>query len=210
MKKKNKYLLAGIITILAIVFIFNLTYNYREKQISSLEGTREAYFAGGCFWCVESDFEKQQGVLEVISGYTGGDEVNPTYEQVSEGITGHYESVKVIYDPTIVSYSVLLDVLWKHTDPTDSEGQFVDRGKQYRSSIFYSNEEEKQIAEKSKSNLNASEVFDNPIVTEILPFKVFYPAEDYHQDYYLKNPVRYNYYRHGSGRDQFLESVWGQ
>ena len=161
-----------------------------------------------CFWCTEADFEKVDGVIEVISGYTGGSVANPTYEQVSKGGTGHVEAVKVVYQPAKVSYEELLEVFWRHVDPTDGEGQFVDRGSQYRSVIFYSNEEEHRLAEVSKKRLAASGRFDKPIVTDILPLGPFYPAEDYHQDYYKRNPIRYRWYRHGSGRDQFLKKVW--
>ena len=171
--------------------------------------TETAVFAGGCFWCTESDFEKVPGVVEVISGYTGGHVANPTYEQVSAGGTGHVEAVKVVYDPEKVTYAQLLQVFWRHVDPTDAGGQFVDRGSQYRSVIFYANEQERSLAEASKQSLAASGRFDKPIVTEILPLKEFNPAEEYHQDYYKKNPIRYHYYRYGSGRDQFLEKVWG-
>lgn len=167
-----------------------------------------ATFAGGCFWCVESDFEKVPGVVKVISGYSGGSQENPTYETYSE--KGHIEAVQIYYDPSRITYEQLLDVFWRHIDPTDAGGQFVDQGKQYRSAIFYHNEEQKRIAENSKTALNKSERFQKPIVTEIIKFTKFYEAEAYHQDYYKKNPLRYYYYRHGSGRDEFLEKVWGK
>jgi peptide methionine sulfoxide reductase msrA/msrB len=167
-----------------------------------------AVFAGGCFWCTESDFEKVDGVLAVISGYTGGHAANPTYEQVSAGGTGHVEAVKVVYDPGKVTYAQLLQVFWRHVDPTDAGGQFVDRGSQYRSVIFYSTDQERNLAEASKQSLAASGRFGKPIATEILPLGEFYPAEEYHQDYYKKNPLRYQYYRSGSGRDRFLNKVW--
>ena len=170
--------------------------------------TEEAIFAGGCFWCTESDFEKLTGVVAVISGYTGGDVENPTYKQVSSGTTGHIESIMVIFDPDIITYRKLVDHLWQVIDPTDAEGQFVDRGYQYTSAIFYTNEEQKRIAEESKITIAASGRFNKPIVTPIIPAEPFYPAEEYHQDYYKKNPIRYRYYRGGSGRDDFLESVW--
>ncbi|WP_394708046.1 peptide-methionine (R)-S-oxide reductase MsrB [uncultured Desulfosarcina sp.] len=173
-----------------------------------VENERSAVFAGGCFWCTESDFEKANGVIQVVSGYTGGRVENPTYKQVSAGGTGHVEAVKVIYEPDKISYRQLLDVFWHHVDPTDAGGQFVDRGDQYRSVIFYANDEERQIAEASKKALAASGRFDRPIVTDILPLGPFYEAEDYHQDYYKKNPIRYNWYRSGSGRDKFLEMTW--
>ena len=179
-----------------------------QAMARDAENTKSAVFAGGCFWCTEADFEKVDGVVEAISGYTGGHVASPTYKQVSAGTTGHVESVKVIYDPKKISYSELLDYFWRHVDPTDAGGQFVDRGSQYRSVIFYANEEEKQLAEASKQALAENGPFDKPIVTDILPLGAFYPAEDYHQDYYKKNPIRYHWYRSGSGRDRFLEMAW--
>lgn len=169
-----------------------------------------AIFAGGCFWCMESPFEKLDGVNEVISGYTGGHKLNPTYQEVSAGGTGHAEAVKVLYNPQQISYEKLLDVFWRQINPTDGGGQFVDRGEQYRSEIFYLNDEQRQLAEVSEKQLAAAGKFDKPIVTAITPAGVFYPAEEYHQDYYSKNPIRYWYYRGGSGRDDFLENVWGK
>ena len=166
-------------------------------------------FAGGCFWCTEADFEKLPGVVKVISGYAGGHKENPSYGEVSSGTTGHVEAVQVYYDPSKLSYAELLDYFWRHIDPTDGGGQFVDRGSQYRSVIFYHDEEQKRLAEKSKEELNKSGRFKKPIVTEIVPFTRFYEAEEYHQDYYKKNPLRYKFYRYNSGRDQFLEKVWG-
>jgi peptide methionine sulfoxide reductase msrA/msrB len=171
-------------------------------------GYKTAVFAGGCFWCTESDFEHVDGVIEAISGYTGGHVPNPTYKQVSNGGTGHVEAVKVIYDPRKISYADLLEVFWRKVNPTDAGGQFVDRGSQYRSVIFYANEHQHQLAEASKKELAASGVFDKPIVTEILPLGPFYPAEEYHQNYYKKNPIRYHWYRSRSGRDQFTEKIW--
>lgn len=167
-----------------------------------------ATFAGGCFWCMESAFEKLDGVKEVISGYTGGHVPNPTYEDVSSGRTGHVEAVLVRYDPAKVSYAQLLDFFWKTIDPTDAGGQFVDRGSQYRTAIFYHTDEQKRLAEASKQELEKSGIFRKPIVTDILPAQVFYPAEEYHQDYYKKNPMRYQRYRLNSGRDQFLKKIW--
>jgi peptide methionine sulfoxide reductase msrA/msrB len=173
-------------------------------------GLRKATFAGGCFWCTESDFEKLPGVVEVISGYTGGTKENPTYAEVSSGKTGHVEAVQVYYDPTKITYQELLDTFWKHVDPTDAGGQFVDRGAQYRSAIFYHDEEQKRLAEESKEALSKSGRFNKPIVTEILKFTKFYEAEDYHQDYYKTHALKYKFYRYASGRDQFLEKVWGK
>lgn len=204
------------ITLFALVMVLFGYYQIKSPgaktnaQMDTKPGpTQTAVFAGGCFWCTESDFEKVDGVIEAISGYTGGDMANPTYEQVSAGGTGHVEAVKVIYDPTKITYEQLLDVFWRHMDPTDAGGQFVDRGSQYRGVIFYANDKERGMAEASKKKLAASGRLDKPVVTEILPLGAFYPAEDYHQDYYKKNPIRYNWYRSGSGRDQFLEKVWG-
>lgn len=167
-----------------------------------------ATFAGGCFWCTESDFEKLDGVAKVISGYTGGPEKNPTYKQVAYGKTGHTEAVQVYYDPEKVSYEKLLDHYWKHVNPTDSGGQFVDRGPQYRPAIFYHNDQQKQLAEKSKKDLAKSGRFDKPIVVEVTPLTAFWNAEGYHQDYYKTNTAHYEMYRYGSGRDQFLASAW--
>ena len=184
----------------------NMT-NEMDKKTNP-KNVEKATFAGGCFWCTESDFEKIDGVLEVVSGYTGGDEENPTYEQVSYGRTGHYEAVQVLYDSEKITYSELLEIFWRHVDPTDAGGQFVDRGRQYRSAIFYHNEDQKAAAEQSREKMDKSGVFKRPIVTEIIPLKKFYMAEEYHQDYYRKNPRRYKMYRSGSGRDQFIESTW--
>ena len=177
----------------------------KQKQANLSTAT----FAGGCFWCVEADFEKVPGVVEVISGYTGGPKENPTYEEVSAGGTGHVEAVQVMYDSAKVSYRELVDFFWRHVDPTDLGGQFVDRGSQYRSAIFYHDQEQKRLAEDSKRELEKSGSFDRPIVTEILPFSTFYQAEAYHQDYYKTHALRYKYYRWNSGRDQFLKKVWG-
>ncbi|MDX1803922.1 MAG: peptide-methionine (S)-S-oxide reductase MsrA [Alcanivorax sp.] len=173
-----------------------------------LAATATAYFAGGCFWCTESDFEKLDGVKDAISGYAGGHVANPSYEQVSAGGTGHVESVKVIYDPQVVSYDNLLTWFWRHIDPTDPGGQFVDRGDQYRSVIFYHSDTQKQAAEASKQALAKSGHFDKPIVTGIRPLNAFYPAEAYHQNFHKEHHLKYTYYRYRSGRDQFLEKHW--
>lgn len=171
---------------------------------------RKATFAGGCFWCVEADFEKVPGVVEVISGYTGGSRENPSYEEVSAGGTGHVEAVQVLYDPEKVSYRELLDVFWRHIDPTDPSGQFVDRGSQYRSVVFYHDEEQKRLAEESMRQLRKTGPFEKPIATEIVALDVFYPAEEHHQDYYKTHELRYKFYRWNSGRDQFLKKTWGE
>ena len=172
------------------------------------ESIQRATFAGGCFWCVEADFEKLHGVIEAVSGYAGGSVENPTYEQVSSGETGHKEAVQVTYDPSKVSYAYLLGYFWKHIDPTDAQGSFVDRGEQYTSAIFYHDEEQKKLAEESKRQLQQSGLFDDPIVTEMLPLKNFYRAEEYHQDYHKEHSIRYNFYRSRSGRNSFLEKQW--
>ncbi len=167
-----------------------------------------ATFAGGCFWCIESDFEKYTGIHEAVSGYTGGHKDNPTYEEVSSGRSGHLEAVQVKFNPVVVPYKGLLDIFWRHVDPTDPGGQFVDRGSQYRTAIFFHDEQQKRLAEQSKKELSESGTFNKPIATEIIPFNKFYPAESYHQKYFKKNPIRYKFYRHNSGRDQFLQNVW--
>ncbi len=169
-----------------------------------------AIFAGGCFWCMEPPFEKLDGVQSVVSGYTGGEEVNPSYAEVSSGKTGHIESVRITYDTSKVSYEKLLQTFWTSIDPTDGGGQFADRGAHYRSAIFYANVEEKCQAEKSKDNLQNSGKFDKHIATLILPAGPFYPAEDYHQDYYLTNPAHYQAYSAGSGRKSYLAGTWGK
>jgi len=168
-----------------------------------------ATFAGGCFWCTESDFEKLDGVVEAVSGYTGGHVENPTYQEVTTGATGHLEAIQVFYDPAKVGYELLLDWFWRHIDPTDAGGSFVDRGGQYTSAIFYHDEEQKRLAEESRARLEASGVFDKPVVTPIRPLDTFYNAEDYHQDYYKTHTVKYSFYRWNSGRDQFLKKTWG-
>ena len=172
--------------------------------------TAKAIFAGGCFWCMEPPFEKLDGVSAVVSGYIGGDKDNPTYQGVSAGKTGHAEAVEIRYDPARISYKQLLDVFWMNVDPTDAQGQFVDRGSQYRTGIFYLDEVQKKQAEASRDELAKSGRFDRPIVTEIVAATQFYPAEDDHQDYYKESPVRYRLYRYNSGRDQFLEKTWGK
>ncbi len=171
--------------------------------------TEEAIFAGGCFWCIEADFEKLEGVIEAISGYTGGHTENPTYKQVSAGGTGHLESVKVIYDPDKISYSKLLDYFWRHIDPTRDDGQFCDGGDQYRPAIFYT-EEQKDQAFASREKIEKTKPFPEPIKVELIKASTFYPAEDYHQNYYRKNPLRYRYYRFGCGRDRRVEELWGE
>jgi len=168
----------------------------------------KATFAGGCFWCSESDFEKVKGVIKATSGYVGGSEKNPTYEEVSSGRTSHVEGVQVVFDPMLITYEELLDVFWKHINPTDDGGQFVDRGSQYLTAIFYHNENQRELAEESKRRIDESGRFKTSVVTNIIAVTEFYPAEKYHQDYYKNNPLRYKYYRYRSGRDQFIEKHW--
>ena len=172
-------------------------------------GVAVATFAGGCFWCTESDFEKLPGVTDAVSGYTGGKEVNPSYKQVSSGATGHLESVQVQFDPDQISYETLLEAFWRMIDPTDAGGQFVDRGYQYSTAIFYHDDAQRAAAEQSLAALAASGRYEQPIVTPIRSAEAFYQAEDYHQNYHKENPVRYKFYRYNSGRDQYLEKTWG-
>ena len=173
------------------------------------DGLEAATFAGGCFWCVEADFDYVPGVVSTTSGYTGGDLVDPTYQRVSAGGTGHREAVRIVYDPTKTSYATLLDVFWRSVDPTDGGGQFCDRGESYETAIFANSPEQKRLAEESKRALEVSAVLDRSIVTPIELAGTFYPAEGYHQDYYEKNPIRYNFYRYRCGRDDRIEDLWG-
>jgi methionine-S-sulfoxide reductase len=172
--------------------------------------TEKATFAGGCFWCMEPPFEKLKGVLSVTSGYTGGHTENPKYDDVSSGGTGHAEAVEILYDPAQISFAKLLEVFWRNIDPTTKDRQFVDVGTQYRTAIFFHNEEQKRLAEESKKALEASGRFGKPIVTEIVPAGKFWPAEEYHQDYYKNSSTRYKFYRFNSGRDQYLDRIWGK
>ncbi len=208
-RRSRRFLVAALL--IWLIMFLGQTFQ-RAQGATTMENAAhqraKATFAGGCFWCLESDFEKVDGVLEVISGYTGGHKENPTYEEVSSGRTGHVEAVQVIYDPAKVTYEALLEIFWRHIDPTDPGGQFVDRGSQYRTAIFYENDDQKRLAEASRRKLQESGRFSKPIVTEILPLGKFYEAEDYHQDFYQKSPVRYHFYRASSGRDAFLKSVW--
>jgi methionine-S-sulfoxide reductase len=164
----------------------------------------EAVFAGGCFWCMEPPFEKESGIISVTSGYIGGKKASPTYEEVSAGKSGHYEAIQVVYDPKTISYRELLNIFWMNIDPFDGKGQFCDKGQQYQAAIFYKDESEKKLAEETRASLDK----DGKFQTKILMAEKFYPAEDYHQDYYKKNPVRYKFYRYQCGRDKRLEKVW--
>jgi peptide-methionine (S)-S-oxide reductase len=181
----------------------------KEAPPPSDKNLRVATFSGGCFWCMEHPFDELEGVVSTTSGYTGGRLPNPTYEQVSSGATGHAESIRVVYDPARVTYRKLLEVFWRNIDPVARNGQFCDAGNQYRSAIYYNDETEKKQAEASRAELQASGRFQQPIATLIEPASTFYAAEDYHQDYYQKNPLRYKFYRYNCGRDQRLEEIWG-
>jgi len=177
-------------------------------ELSQAADYETATFAGGCFWCMEQPFDQIDGVIEVVSGYTGGTTKNPTYEQVSTGQTGHYEAVEITFDPAVVSYEMLLAHFWRQIDPTDAYGQFADRGSQYHTAIFYHDEKQKQIAEQSRKNLSKSGKFSKPIAVKILPAVEFYRAEEYHQCYYQKNPEHYERYKKGSGRAAFIKNNW--
>jgi len=201
MRMMDKNLTIG--WLIGFLLVLSPTWAWGQAKVE------KAIFAGGCFWCMVPPFEKLDGVKQVISGYTGGRTENPTYEEVSAGATGHLESIMVVYDPARVSYARLLEVFWMQIDPTDAGGQFVDRGSQYHTAIFYLNDEQKAAAEKSKQELQASGRFAKPIVTPILPAAKFWPAEDYHQDFYKKEPGHYYGYRSGSGREQYLKKQWG-
>jgi len=207
--------MSKIIAIILIVAITLIGISFsnssmEKKEIPTQEDNLEiATLAGGCFWCVESAYEHYEGVIEAVSGYTGGHKEDPTYQEVTSGTTGHYEAVQITFDPSIISFKDLLEIFWRQIDPTDAEGSFVDKGPQYRSAIFYHDEEQKKIAEQSKKDLEESGKYEKPIVTEILPAEKFYKAEEYHQDYYKKSSGSYESYRKGSGRDQYREETWG-
>ena len=191
----------------AIITIF-LTTNLWGRALKA--ETKEAIFAGGCFWCMEYEFEKLHGVIDVVSGYTGGEVKNPDYHEVCKGKTGHYEAVLIKYNPDKISYERLLEYFWKHIDPTDAKGQFFDKGSQYHTAVFYMDENQKQLSEESKKRIENSKIFSKPVVTKILPFKKFYKAEDYHQNYYKTCPLRFKSYHRASGRDRFLNEIWKQ
>ena len=193
------------ITIIMGLMVMNSVYSLDTQKL------QKATFAGGCFWCMEPPFEKLDGVISVISGYSGGHVDNPSYEQVSAGSTGHREVIQITYDSTKVDYNQLLEIFWANINPTDAKGQFVDRGNQYSSAVFYHDEEQKKLAERSKNILSEKNFFEKAIVTPVLKFEKFWPAEDYHQDYYKKNAlttIKYKYYRSRSGRDEFIEKHW--
>jgi peptide-methionine (S)-S-oxide reductase len=203
---RNVTFLKGLLR-LAAIFLIVEGVVYAAAPSSGTTSTAKATFAGGCFWCMEPPYDDLDGVISTISGYTGGTKKNPTYEEVSAGTTGHAEAVQITYDPTKISYEKLLDVFWRNIDPFTANAQFCDSGSQYRSAIFYHDEAQKNLAEASKRLLQSR--FKQPIVTEVVRATEFYPAEDYHQDYYKKNPIRYKIYRYGCGRDQRLQTLWG-
>ncbi len=191
---------------LAVALMASLTLS----QGFAADKSAKATFAGGCFWCMEPPYDNLDGVISTTSGYTGGTKLNPTYSEVSDGGTGHAEVVEVLYDPAKISYAMLLEVFWRNIDPTVKDQQFCDRGSQYRSAIFYHDEQQKKAAEAAKAELMKSKPFQGDIVTEVTRASTFYPAEDYHQDYYTKNPVKYKFYRFNCGRDARLKELWGQ
>ncbi|MCL4139955.1 UNVERIFIED_CONTAM: hypothetical protein GTU68_023462 [Idotea baltica] len=195
---------------LSLIIAFGAVIAADAQQSDSPIEYKTAIFAGGCFWCIEADFEKLDGVSSVVSGYTGGSAETANYKTVTYENTGHFEAVEVSYDPSKVSYAKLVDYFWHHIDPTDSLGQFCDKGDSYKSAVFYASEEEKTIIEQSIAELNNTKSFNQDIVTTVAAAKPFYLAEDYHQDYYKKNPIRYNFYRKGCGRDARIEELWGQ
>jgi peptide-methionine (S)-S-oxide reductase len=203
--KRKKFL--NLVLSLGVILLLSGDTAYSASQSTGSTETARATFAGGCFWCMEPPFDKLDGVISTISGYAGGKKKNPTYEEVSAGNTGHAEVVQVTYDPKKITYEKLLEVFWRNVDPLTPNRQFCDVGSQYRTAIFYHDETQKRLAEESKKAL--SKRFKEPIVTEIVAASEFYPAEDYHQDYYTKNPLRYKYYRYNCGRDQRLEALWG-
>lgn len=195
--------------VLVIGLLAGLATVEGAEQAAGARQPAKATFAGGCFWCMEEAFEGIEGIVSVTSGYTGGQKVNPGYEEVSAGGTGHAESVEVLYDPAKVSYGKLLEVFWHNIDPTTPDRQFCDGGNQYRSAIFYHDEEQKRLAEESRKKVEATKPFKGPIVTQIVPASTFYAAEEYHQDFYKKNPIRYKYYKYSCGRAKRLEELWG-
>ena len=194
--------------LLALAFCMTLSPVQAQEKIPP--GFEVATFAGGCFWCMEPPYDEIPGVISTTSGYIGGQKKNPTYEEVSSGRTGHTEAVQIVYDPKKVSYQKLLDVFWPNIDPTTPNAQFCDHGSQYRSGIFYHNEEQMRLATASRDQIERTKRFREPIVTEVTKASTFYPAEEYHQDYYKKNPLRYKFYRANCGRDARLEQLWGK
>ncbi len=199
------------VAVLTVTVLLIGGWNISSTSQAAADATlAKAYFAGGCFWCMEEAFEKVEGVLSTTSGYMGGKVANPTYEEVSAGRTGHAESVEVVYDPSKVSYQKLLDAFWHNVDPVTPNAQFCDHGSQYRSAIFFQTDDEKRASDASKQAIEQSKRLTEPIVTQIVPATQFYSAEEYHQDYYKKNPIRYKFYKYNCGRAQRLEELWGK
>ncbi|PMM62362.1 peptide-methionine (R)-S-oxide reductase MsrB [Vibrio splendidus] len=210
MNKLSKILVSLVVALPLISLFVSQTGTANTMDKSASSGKSEiATLAGGCFWCTESDLEKLTGVTDVISGYSGGELENPTYKQVSSGKSGHIEVINVTYNPDVVSYEQVLDQFFRHIDPTDDKGSFVDRGPQYRPAIFYHNQEQKDVAQNFMMEIDKARIFGEPLKTELIEFEKFWLAEDYHQDYYKKSKVRYNYYRYASGRDQYLDKIFG-
>lgn len=210
MKKVSKLLVGFSFTLPVLFILLSKTGTADTMDKMNASGKTDiATLAGGCFWCTESDLEQLPGVLDVVSGYSGGDLENPTYRQVSSGKSGHIEVIEVKYDPAVVNYEQVLDYFFRHIDPTDDKGSFVDRGPQYRPAIFYHNAEQKQIAEQFMMEIDKAMIYPKPLKTELIEFEKFYPAESYHQDYYKKSSLKYKYYRYASGRDKYLDQVFG-
>jgi len=210
--RKNLFVIFAVIFGLSIGCAENNQRRMEENMSQSnidKSNLETATFAGGCFWCMEPPYDNVDGVIKTIVGYTGGSVQNPTYEQVSTGTTGHLEAVQITFDSSKISYAELLDVFWRNIDPTDPYGQFADKGSQYETAIFYHDERQKELALQSKETLSASDKFADPIVTKVLPAEHFYAAEEYHQDFYRNNPLRYNSYKAGSGRAGYLKETWG-
>ncbi len=205
----NAWTFFGSLLAIAVLILGGIYTGEGKDQSVGGDARSLATFAGGCFWCMEHPFDELEGVISTTSGYTGGHKKDPTYEEVSAGGTGHTEAVQIVYNPQKISYARLLEVFWRNIDPLDKAGQFCDKGSQYRSAIFYHSEDQKRLAEQSKKALEESKRFSQPIVTEIVSASTFYPAEEYHQDYYRKNPLRYKFYRYGCGRDRRLHELWG-
>ncbi|MGR8949090.1 MAG: peptide-methionine (S)-S-oxide reductase MsrA [Gammaproteobacteria bacterium] len=199
----------GLVVSSIIIFTFFDQHAVADTAAEKPASQAEAIFAGGCFWCMEPPYDEIDGVISTISGYTDGHKKDPTYKEVSSGTTGHTEAIKITYDPAKVSYAQLVEIFWRNIDPVTPNRQFCDSGTQYRSGIYYLNDEQRKIAEQSRIDIEQSGILDKKVVTEIKPASVFYAAEDYHQDYYVKNPVRYKFYRYNCGRDQRLKDIWG-
>ena len=207
MKYVRRFCVMGSGTLIIVIVV---VLNVLSHSVVESGETARAYFAGGCFWCMEEAFERVEGVIAVVSGYMGGTVPNPSYEEVSAGRTGHAESVEVLYDPSKVTYNQLLEAFWRNVDPITANAQFCDHGTQYRAAIFYQNDQEKRFAEESKQAIEQSKRFNQPIATQIVMTSQFYAAEEYHQDFYKKNPIRYKFYKYNCGRAQRLDELWGK